>query len=138
MKDCEVGADALERAVSANWWEWTHGSTLFFWRWPRYCRRDARDGSSLPWKIFPLPRYRVPQKYPKNEKERELMIEKVKSPISRGYISSGEVKSLSGFFSVPKGEDDIRIVYDMTKCGLNACLWSPRFSYQFQIHYLTQ
>ena len=55
------------------------------------------------------------------------MIEKVKSPISRGYISSGEVKSLSGFFSVPKGEDDIRIVYDMTKCGLNACLWSPRF-----------
>lgn len=43
------------------------------------------------------------------------------------YISEGYVESLSTFFCVPKGESDIRIVYDMTKCGLNAPLWSPRF-----------
>ena len=55
------------------------------------------------------------------------MIEKVLVPINRGYISKGVVKSLSGFFSVPKGPTDIRLVYDMTKCGLNQCLWAPRF-----------
>ena len=55
------------------------------------------------------------------------MIDKVWSPILRGYISPGQVKRLSGFFSIPKGLLDIRIVYDMTKCGLNAALWSPRF-----------
>ena len=37
------------------------------------------------------------------------------------------MESLSTFFCVPKGESDIRIVYDMTKCGVNVCLWSPRF-----------
>jgi len=30
-------------------------------------------------------------------------------------------------FDVPKGDDDIRMVYDGTKSGLNACLWAPWF-----------
>jgi len=37
------------------------------------------------------------------------------------------VVSLTSFFSVPKGEDDIRMVYDGTKSGLNAAMWVPRF-----------
>jgi hypothetical protein len=43
----------------------------------------------------------------------------------RGYISMGEVKSLIFFFDVPKGLNDIRMVYDGTKSGLNAALWAP-------------
>lgn len=74
-----------------------------------------------------MPAYKVPQKYPKNQVEKNLMIQKVLVPINRGYIVPGRVKSLSGFFSVPKGPTDIRLVYDTTKCGLNKCLWSPRF-----------
>ena len=35
------------------------------------------------------------------------------------------MKSLTGFFAVPKGEDDIRIVYDASVCGLNDALWCP-------------
>ena len=29
---------------------------------------------------------------------------------------------------MPKGEDDICIVYDATVCGLNAALWAPNFA----------
>ena len=46
----------------------------------------------------------------------------------RGYILPGQVNSLTGFFAVPKREDDIRIVYDATACGLNAALWAPNFA----------
>ena len=35
--------------------------------------------------------------------------------------------SLTGCFAVPKGEDDIRMVYDATKCGLNEHIWAPNF-----------
>ena len=127
FKDADVALDAISRGVNANWWTWTEGSTLFFWRWPKEVRKDARDDSSFPWKFYPLPAYRIPQKYPKDEEERKMRIDKLMVPINRGYISPGLVKSLSGFFAVPKGPTDIRLVYDMTKCGLNKCLWSPRF-----------
>ena len=69
----------------------------------------------------------TPQKYPKDKREKELIILKIKPPIDRRYTTDGLVRSLSGFFSVPKGDNDIRRVYDMTKCGVNVCLWSPRF-----------
>lgn len=31
------------------------------------------------------------------------------------------------FFAVPKGTDDIRVVYDATKSGLNSAIWAPNF-----------
>jgi len=38
------------------------------------------------------------------------------------------VDSLTSYFSVPKGETDIRMVYDGTKSGLNDSLWAPWFA----------
>jgi hypothetical protein len=35
--------------------------------------------------------------------------------------------SLISFFAVPKGTDDVRMVYDGTKSGLNTAIWVPRF-----------
>jgi hypothetical protein len=55
------------------------------------------------------------------------MREKIKKVADRGYIKDGEVDSLISFFAVPKGEEDIRMVYDATKCGLNEVIWSPNF-----------
>jgi len=37
------------------------------------------------------------------------------------------VKSLTGFFSVPKDEDDICMVYDASALGLNDALWALNF-----------
>lgn len=55
------------------------------------------------------------------------MEDKILKVIRRGYISQGKVTSLTGFFPVPKGDSDIRLVYDATKCGLNSTLWAPSF-----------
>jgi hypothetical protein len=44
------------------------------------------------------------------------------------YIGPGRVESLTSFFSVPKGEEDIRMVYDGTKSGLNDAMWAPWFA----------
>jgi len=46
---------------------------------------------------------------------------------NRRYIIPGQVISLTSFFSVPKGDHDIRMAYDSTKSGLNASIWTPWF-----------
>ena len=43
------------------------------------------------------------------------------------YIRPGEVVSGTHFFSVNKGETDIRMVYNETSCGLNDILYAPHF-----------
>jgi hypothetical protein len=45
----------------------------------------------------------------------------------RRYITPGFVKSLTSFFLVPKGQDDVHMVYDGTVSGLNDSIWVPRF-----------
>ena len=37
------------------------------------------------------------------------------------------VVSLTAFFEVEKGEDDIRLVYDGSISGLNLSIWVPHF-----------
>jgi hypothetical protein len=48
--------------------------------------------------------------------------------MSKGYIGKGAVSSLTSCFAVPKGADDVHLVYDSTKSGLNAAIWVPSFS----------
>jgi hypothetical protein len=45
----------------------------------------------------------------------------------RAYLVAAFVVSFVSFFHVPKGENDIRMVYDGTKCGLNDAMWVPSF-----------
>ena len=37
------------------------------------------------------------------------------------------IKSLIKYFAVPKGKDDMRLVYDATANKLNECVWVPSF-----------
>ena len=66
--------------------------------------------------------------WPSDAVHRSKMEEKLGKVRQRGYVLPGEVQSLTGFFAVPKGDDDIRIVYDATACGLNEALWAPNFA----------
>ena len=128
FKDCKVGRDAMRRLADSSWWGWDNGSTLFFWRWPKRHRRSIRDGTKLFVKKEKLPHYFKRQLWPGDQVHRAKMVEKIGKVRERGYIQPGEVNSLTGFFAVPKGDDDIRIVYDATACGLNEALWAPNFA----------
>jgi hypothetical protein len=58
---------------------------------------------------------------------RRKVQEKLSTVRNRKYIDRGPVKSLTSYFGVPKGDTDIRMVYDATRSGLNHCLWAPGF-----------
>jgi hypothetical protein len=46
----------------------------------------------------------------------------------RYLLTTGiKVKLLIKYFAVPKGDDDIRMVYDATANKLNECVWVPTF-----------
>lgn len=138
-KDMAAGVDGITRALGVtpkdkearldNWWKWTLGSTLFFWRWHNIFRFEARDGTPMFIHRDKLPKYWARQQWPQDAGHREKLRKKVEAVVGpdREYISEGFVRSITGFFCVPKGEDDIRIVYDATKCQLNAALWAPKF-----------
>ena len=122
-KDLTAGKDALDRAKASSFWGWDEGSTPFFWRrQPEVLQKDIRDGSTLFVIKDKLPRFHKSQQLPADK-----VVEKIQKVRLRGYIAAGLVISLTSFFQVPKGEDDIRMVYDATACGLNDALWAPGF-----------
>ena len=127
LKDLKAGLDCVERTARSDWWNWSDGSRILFWRWPQRYRKSVRDGTPL--FIHPnlLPNYWKRQAWPSDSDKRSKLKDKVSVPRRRRYITRGYVKSLTGFFAVPKGENDIRIVYDASKCGLNDALWCPNF-----------
>ena len=126
LRDFETGTEAVKRACRSTFWDWDGGSSLFFWRWPETFSQEARDGTPI-FVTGELPRYRVSQRWPKDKSMRDKMESKWKKIITREYVKPGPVISLTGSFPVAKGESDIRMVYDASKCGLNSQLWAPNF-----------
>ena len=125
-KDIAVGRDVLIRAGLSSWWEWTAGSTCNFWRWPIQIRNQVRDGVPI-YIEKKLPQYKQRQVLHLGDRELIQLRNKISKVINRRYLEGGYVASLINYFAVPKGDDDIRIVYDGTKCGLNQCVWAPNF-----------
>ena len=57
--------------------------------------------------------------------------DKIQRVLDRGYIvlkDIEEMESLMCFFHVPKGKEDIRMVYDGSKSGFNSSLYAPWFA----------
>ena len=78
--------------------------------------------------IHAPPSYRTKQPLERDPDSKRLVAEKLQKVINRGYVDRDQIiASLTSFFYVPKGEDDIRMVYDGTKCGLNGSVWIPSF-----------
>ena len=121
-----AGHDAIRRSAHASWFEWLEGSAPFFWNWGEDYQKDIRDGQRH-FLTGPLPVFLKTQKRHKDPASHELMRRKVVQVRRRGYVSAGPVVSGTHYFSVPKGLDDIRMVYNGTSCGLNDVLWAPRF-----------
>ena len=127
--DLDAGREAIDRACWASWWTWDAGSRPFHWRWPKEYQERIRDGIRVHFKTTP-PAYCVPQRATKDPTDKARVVEKLQKVRDRGYIGPGPVKSLTSFFHVPKGESDIRMVYDGTKSGLNDIMWVPRFGFR--------
>ncbi len=124
------GREALWYASESSWWEWDKGSRPFFWRWPEFYLKTIRDGLEI-YLLGPKPTYQVPQPKVRTEEDLELLRKKILKVRERGYIGRlpwGEPLSLLPYFYIPKGTDDIRVVYNGTVCGLNEIIWVPTFA----------
>jgi hypothetical protein len=74
-----------------------------------------------------LPSFRTCQPTPDIPQTKVAVAKKLSKFLKRGYIEPGTVQSLISYFSVPKGDSDIRLVFDGTKSGYNARIWAPSF-----------
>jgi hypothetical protein len=124
--DLIPGIDAVARAANATWFDWDDGSRPFHWRWPAFYQKVIRDGLEVHF-VSQKPSFKRPQADTKCSKMREKMQAKLNKVRRRRYIAPGFVSSLTSFFAVPKGAEDIRMVYDASVSGLNDCIWVPRF-----------
>jgi hypothetical protein len=53
---------------------------------------------------------------------------KLMKVFARRYLLYGMILSLTSFFPVPKGDTDVRMVYNGTSSRMNAHLWAPWFA----------
>jgi hypothetical protein len=55
--------------------------------------------------------------------------EKIIKVVKRRYLVTTDlnIKSLIKYFAIPKGGDNVRMVYDATANRLNDCMWVPTF-----------
>jgi hypothetical protein len=121
-----AGRDCVWHCAAASWWEWDAGSRPFHWHWMKEYRLTIRDGLPL-WFISTPPECKVPQRGEPDVTLREKVERKLIKVREHSYLCPGPVKSLISFFTIPKVEDDVRIVYNGMKSGLNDSLWAPWF-----------
>jgi len=126
LSELEAIRECIEKACLADWWDWKGGSRIHFWRWPQAHRGALRKGHQAYVK-GPLPRYRKLQPNERNPEVRAKISAKLENVLLKGDIRPGKVKSLTGYFGVPKGLSDICMVYNASRSGLNDALWSPNF-----------
>ena len=107
---------------------WEKGSSLFYWRWSKPWVDYAKLGIP-PKQIMPFPTIKRPARRPKADIFNQTL-EKFIKFIDRGYFDFHPkqfTKSLIDYFCVPKGDDDVRVVFNGTSSGLNGSVWAPNF-----------
>ena len=129
-REREAMSNLLWHSCNASWFEYHCGSRVYHFRFPLRYQKMARDGV----KIFfekPGPQIMQPQPEFADPEVRARVKPKVEKVIRRRYmtrVTTGlKLKSLIKYFAVPKGLDDVRIVYDGTASGLNDAVWAPSF-----------
>jgi hypothetical protein len=88
----------------------------------------AHDGVPI-WFEWPGPTTREAQPIISDPDLRAKAKEKITKVVRRRYLSTTciNIISLIKYFAVPKGKDDVRLVYDTTANKLNECVWVPSF-----------
>ena len=112
----------------STWFEWLGGSTLVNWKWHDFSKKD-RDGFLIYLLSDPQSSSRKISKasIPSYPKLKSLHCEKLQHLLDTLCVENGFVRWDIRFFSVLKGESDIRLVFDGTRNGLNSITWAPSF-----------
>ena len=76
-----------------------------------------------------MPRFTKTQRQVNYEAQRSNEMVKIGKARRRYYIVKGGVISLNHMFLVPRGYDDIRMVYKGTSSGINDTLWDPHSAF---------
>jgi uncharacterized protein YcaQ len=97
------------QAANSTWWEWKDGSRPFFWRWDPDYVATVRDGLRL-WYKGSSPKHVSPQKDEPEPSKKEKIRLKLLKALARRYFEYEDVGSLTHFYAVAKGEEDIRMV----------------------------
>jgi hypothetical protein len=127
-QDQDAITNMLWHSTKTSWFEFNAGSRLVHFCFPDGYRKEARDGV----KTFferPGPTTRKNKPIIKDVTVWMKTKEKIGKMIKRRYLlpTDSLVKSYIKYFAVPKGEDDIRMVYDATANKLNEAVWVPTF-----------
>jgi len=123
------GHAVVERAQGVSWWKWDKGSSIFFWRWPPDYQESASVGIA-PMFVGDPPANKSRQPAYDDPEIRAKVKKKLENVMDKGYIELVDnklVEALMFMFHIPKGELDIRMVYDGSKSGLNESLYSLGF-----------
>ena len=121
-------SNLIWHATHTNWFEYQAGSRLAHFHFPKRYRRIARDGVPVHFES-PGPTTLEAQPPIFDKAKREQMKSKVEKVMNRRYLlrTGRRMKSLIRYFGVPKGDSDIRMVYDATANRLNDAVWVPSF-----------
>ncbi len=127
-RDREAMVSLLWHSARTDWFEYHSGSRLIYTHFPLRYRQMARDGVPI-WFEWAGPTTREPQPVISDPVLHAKAKEKIIKVIRRRYLVMTDlnIKLLIKYFAVPKGDDDVRLVYDATANRLNECVWSPSF-----------
>ena len=78
----DLGTKALSHLGNATWWEYSQGSSLLFWRWPKGFQREAAKRGFSPWFVDAPPTSYKRAKKP-NSKDFVLYLKKFSDIIVR-------------------------------------------------------
>jgi len=128
-RDRDAMANMLWHSTHTNCFEYNTGLRLIHFRFPKQYQKEARVGVQT---FFEKtgPTTQRGQPTIDDPVMRAKVMEKIVKVIKRGYLTtmSGDtIKSYIKYFAVPKGEDNIRMVYDATANKLNDTVWVPTF-----------
>ena len=121
--DVQAIAGILWHATQTNWFKFHAGLKLIFFRFPaQYCQ-IARDGVPVHFE-HPGPTTQDTQPEIADPKIRAMAKDKILKVLQRRYLLTMgiKVKLLIKYFAVPKGDDNVRMVYDATANKLNECV----------------